>query len=321
MTMNAESKKQIAALKKMRLPELQAKFKDVVGEASRSPNRTFLIRRITKKLTAADEPAAPESIAPLEGAPIEGAAEEGGTEGVQDPGPEIAQEAGAEDPGAGDAGAGAEEGVAEGGHAEVAQEAGTEVAQETRAEDAGADDVGAGAEESVAEEHPTTRGTASGGKAKPLSQMTVEQLSKLYAKVVGRPTSSTDKAYLIWKIREARKGRVPVGPRRKPVRAEPGEFMVLPFRLPTRTVERLDKAYQRHAYASRTDFLRAAVRALLTKHGEADVAALFEPQEKAERAERSAARTARVRAAAQSRARGGSRGRASGGRRAGARGR
>ena len=40
----------------LRLPELQARFKDVVGEASKSPNRKFLIRRIEEALAKRAEP-------------------------------------------------------------------------------------------------------------------------------------------------------------------------------------------------------------------------------------------------------------------------
>ncbi len=39
----------------LRLPELQARFKEVVGEASRSPNRKFLIRRIEEALAKKGE--------------------------------------------------------------------------------------------------------------------------------------------------------------------------------------------------------------------------------------------------------------------------
>ena len=35
----------------LRLPELQARFKEVVGEATKSPNRKFLIRRIDEALS------------------------------------------------------------------------------------------------------------------------------------------------------------------------------------------------------------------------------------------------------------------------------
>ncbi len=40
----------------LRLPELQARFKEVVGEASKSPNRKFLIRRIEEALAKRAEP-------------------------------------------------------------------------------------------------------------------------------------------------------------------------------------------------------------------------------------------------------------------------
>jgi hypothetical protein len=40
----------------LRLPELQARFKAVVGEASKSPNRKFLVRRIEEALAKRVEP-------------------------------------------------------------------------------------------------------------------------------------------------------------------------------------------------------------------------------------------------------------------------
>jgi hypothetical protein len=52
--MNTATKKQIAKLNKMKLNELQAKFAKVTGEKSRSPNKTFLIRRISEALQATD---------------------------------------------------------------------------------------------------------------------------------------------------------------------------------------------------------------------------------------------------------------------------
>jgi len=42
--------KAIANLAKMKLSELQAKFAEVIGEKTRSHNKTFLIRKITKAL-------------------------------------------------------------------------------------------------------------------------------------------------------------------------------------------------------------------------------------------------------------------------------
>ena len=44
--------------------------------------------------------------------------------------------------------------------------------------------------------------------------MTIEQLQALYLDKVGRPTDSVHRNYLTWKIREAEKGRITVGPAR-----------------------------------------------------------------------------------------------------------
>ena len=47
------TKKQIAKLTTMKLNELQSKYAEVIGEKTRSPNRKFLIRKITEALQAA----------------------------------------------------------------------------------------------------------------------------------------------------------------------------------------------------------------------------------------------------------------------------
>ena len=44
--MNKENKKRMRIMEELRLPELQARFHDIVGEATRSPNKKFLLRRI-----------------------------------------------------------------------------------------------------------------------------------------------------------------------------------------------------------------------------------------------------------------------------------
>ena len=62
------TKKEIAKLGKMKVNELQAKFAEVTGETTRSPNKVFLIRRISEALQAADASAKaakePEAAAP-----------------------------------------------------------------------------------------------------------------------------------------------------------------------------------------------------------------------------------------------------------------
>jgi len=120
------TKKEIANLTKMKLNDLQTKFAEVTGETTRSPNKAFLIRRITEALQAAD---AGEQVAQ---------APETATPGAQ-----------------------------------------TEVTAQT--------------------EPASTDGK--------LTRLEMPELQARYLEVVGRPTGSTNKAYMIWKIREAQKGR------------------------------------------------------------------------------------------------------------------
>ena len=87
------------------------------------------------------------------------------------------------------------------------------------------------------------------------------------------------KRYLVWKIREAQRGRVPVGPRRgRRTDGEAADFKVLPLRMEAEQVERLDEARERLGLKSRMDLFRRALHAYLETAGEADVAALFAPE-------------------------------------------
>jgi len=61
--MSKTTKNEIAKLGKMKVNELQAKYAEVTGETTRSPKKTFLIRRITEALQAA-EAKEPEADAP-----------------------------------------------------------------------------------------------------------------------------------------------------------------------------------------------------------------------------------------------------------------
>jgi hypothetical protein len=64
------------------------------------------------------------------------------------------------------------------------------------------------------------------------ASMTIEELQTMYLEIVGRSTGSDDRRYLIWKIREAEKGRINVGPRKTRARdGEPLDVKVLPLRL------------------------------------------------------------------------------------------
>lgn len=213
--MNDNIRTQIEALNDMRLPELQARYAEVLGEETRAPNRTFLIRRITEALEPAGE------AVPADAEPTDADAAETTADSPTDA-------------------------STEGG--------------ETTAE--------AGADEASDAEGDT-----------PLTKMSVPDLQARYREVVGRDTSSSNKRYLVWKIREAQRGRVPVGPRRgRRTDGEAADFKVLPLRMEAEQVERLDEARERLGLKSRMDLFRRALHAYLETAGEADVAALFAPE-------------------------------------------
>ncbi|OGQ95963.1 MAG: hypothetical protein A2284_11520 [Deltaproteobacteria bacterium RIFOXYA12_FULL_61_11] len=209
--MNKEIRKQVKALEKLRLPELRARYAEVLGEETRAPNRTYLIRRITEALEAR----AAEAPEPTEAEP---------------------------------------------------QEAPDEAAQQTEETTAVA-----GAEASDTNEVK-------------LSKLPIAELQARYLEVVKRPTSSVHRRYLVWKIREAQKGRIPIGPRgnsRRASRRADGEaldFKVLPLRMDAELVAKLDEARERLGLKSRMELLRRSIHLFLAREGEAEVAALFAPE-------------------------------------------
>lgn len=172
-------------LERMRLPELQARFHAVVGEATRCPNRTFLIRRIREAL-ASKSPTKKEQ----------------------------------------------------------ATKAGAATARSPRGR---------------------------------FTSMTLEELQTQYKSAVGRPTGSTDRRYLIWKIREAEKGRVPIGPRatRTADQEAQTDVKILPLRLDADAVERIDSAWRNAGMKSRMEFFRRALGHFFRHLGLRDAAALF----------------------------------------------
>jgi len=182
---------QLDALAELRLPDLQERFAELVGEETRCPNKTYLLRRIREALEA--RAARPVRV------------------------------------------------LAEPAH-----------------EPAPATDESATEEDRVR-----------------LRDLDVEQLRARYVEVVGRATSSHDRRYLIWKIRQAEQGKVPVGPvgRRQPG-DPPVEQKVLPLRMPAATVEALDEVWRRRGLKSRMDLFRHALDQYLTGIGEGDAANL-----------------------------------------------
>ncbi|MCA9626618.1 MAG: hypothetical protein KC766_03080, partial [Myxococcales bacterium] len=131
----------------------------------------------------------------------------------------------------------------------------------------------------VEESEPTTsEPTTANGEPK-LTKLSVEELQQLYTEVVGRETSSHDSRYLIWKIREARKGRIKTGPvRRRHADGEAPDMKVLPLRMEAEIVARLDEARERLGLKTRMDLFRKSLADYLTAAGEHEVAQLFTEQ-------------------------------------------
>jgi hypothetical protein len=83
---------------------------------------------------------------------------------------------------------------------------------------------------------------------------------------------------LIWKIRQAEKGKIPVGPRSaRHLNAEPQDMKVLPLRMEAELVAELDLARERLGLRSRMELFRRSLHAFLLEAGEVRVAGLFAP--------------------------------------------
>ena len=85
------------------------------------------------------------------------------------------------------------------------------------------------------------------------------------------------KAYLIWKIREAEKGRIPIGPRETRSSDQQGDtdVRILPLRLDVGAVEKMDAAWKAKGMKSRMEFFRRALGHYLEHIGAQEAAACF----------------------------------------------
>jgi hypothetical protein len=209
--MSKQTKRTRNELERLRLPELQARFREVVGETSRSPNRKFLMRRIEEALAARAE--------------------------------------------------------------QEQASASSEYVSEERT--AGTASLQADAVETPSEATTEVVPSVSRQRGRFVS-MSVEELQTKYLEVVGRATGSDDRRYLIWKIREAEKGRIPVGPRKATERSgEPLDVKILPLRLEAAVVERMDEAWRTRGIKNRMEFFRRALGHYLTHVGADEAAAMF----------------------------------------------
>lgn len=108
------------------------------------------------------------------------------------------------------------------------------------------------------------------------ASMTIEELQTKYLEVVGRSTGSDDRRYLIWKIREAEKGRINVGPRKTRAHdGEPLDVKILPLRLEADVADKMDEAWRAKGIKNRMEFFRGAIGHYLAHLGARDAAALF----------------------------------------------
>ena len=108
------------------------------------------------------------------------------------------------------------------------------------------------------------------------ASMTIEELQTMYLDVVQRPSGSTDRRYLIWKIREAEKGRINVGPRKTRARdGEPLDVKILPLRLEADVADKMDEVWRAKGIKNRMEFFRGAIGHYLTQLGAEEVAAQF----------------------------------------------
>lgn len=163
-------------LKALRLPELQAKYAEIVGEPTRTPNKAWLIRKI---LEAAKARAA------------------------------------------------------------------------------------------TATKKPASSKTSTSTKG-----MSIAELQARHQALIGRPTGSTDVAYLRWRLRQAERGLIRVGSEARAAH-DADDILVLPLRMPAPVVEQMDEARRRLGLASRAELFRRALHGYFVESGEREVAELL----------------------------------------------
>jgi hypothetical protein len=220
--MNKQIKKQMKELEALKLPELQVRFAEIVGEETKAPNKKYLLRRIGEAIEAKAATAAEDARDDSLAAPSDVPASEMPDNPVN-----------GDEPGDGELAGGGDE--------------------------ASVDDSDSYAP--APETSPT---------------LDIAALQQRYLEVVGRPTQSDNAAYLKWKIRQAERGKVPVGPLQS--RREPGiarDFKVLPVRMESDLVDKLDEAWKRRGLKSRMELFRISLRNYLASIGEIEIAEML----------------------------------------------
>jgi hypothetical protein len=228
-------------LDRLRLPDLQRRYLELLGEPTRCPNRTFLIRKIAEAIEARAASAAAAAARTAEPTPA-----------AMDTSQAFFVEAAAP----------AAPAIAEPPRADLQAAAASLTTGKTSRK----------ATRAARANRPRTRPQR--GR---FSSMTVEELQGAYLSIVGRPTGSTDRRYLVWKIREAEKGHVPVGPRetRSAEQEASVDTRILPLRLDAPRVAAIDATWRAQGLKSRMDFFRRALGHYLAHVGAHGAAAMF----------------------------------------------
>ena len=249
----------LADLNTRTLPEIWEAFTEATGEVSKAPNKTYLLRRIREALeaTAADETRLAERNAPSakptgeillwipaktpeQAAKLEALAKANeaamatkateATEATDEATTEILHWIPATTPEQ----IAKLEALAKANEAAKADEA-TEAAEAADEATEATDEATEAADEATKATHPLlVRGA--------MQKMTTEDLVAAYGTEVGRPTGSTDRGYLIWKIRETLKGALPAGPTKNASTATHEERRQVVLQMPPALVNAIDDA-------------------------------------------------------------------------------
>lgn len=104
--------------------------------------------------------------------------------------------------------------------------------------------------------------------------MSVEELQARHQELIGRPTGSSNVAYLRWRLRQAERGLIRVGSEAR-VAHDADDILVLPLRMPAPVVEQMDEARRRLGLRSRAELFRRALHGYFVESGEREVAELL----------------------------------------------
>jgi hypothetical protein len=104
--------------------------------------------------------------------------------------------------------------------------------------------------------------------------MSIAELQARHQALIGRPTGSTDVAYLRWRLRQAERGLIRVGSEPRAAH-DADDILVLPLRMPAPVVEQMDEARRRLGLRSRAELFRRALHGYFVESGEREVAELL----------------------------------------------